>query len=161
MKLNISDYVYYALNGICLVSDIQELNLGNGIKKYYVLTPVNNKSTFFLPIDNEEILTKVKKLLTKNEIDQLIIESKDIIIDWPKNSKERTLYFQNLLKKDDLKTTIAIIRTISDKQKAENKLSPNDIVNLSNATSLVNTSLAYSLNISKDDVKDYIIDLIK
>jgi len=160
MKLNINEYVYYALNGICLVKDIQKLKIGNETKEYYVLNPINNSSTFYLPIDNEEILSKVKKLLTKEEIDKLILESKEITIDWPNNSKDRNSYIQQLLKLDDLKITIAIIRTINQKQIENCKVSPNDLINLSNAKNLVDTSLAYSLNIPKDNIVDYILNLI-
>lgn len=161
MKLNKNDYVYYAQNGVCLVNDIKKLKLGIEEKEYYILTPIESNQTLFLPFDNENALSKVKKILKKEEIDSLIIESKDININWPSNSKERNIYFQSLLKLDDLKTSIAIIRTISNKQKGDNKLSPNDLINLSNAQNLIHTSLAFSLKISKDEVKDYILELLK
>ncbi len=161
MKLKINDYVYYALNGICKVCDIQSLNLGNETKNYYILSPINSTHTFFIPTDNDIALSKIKKILNKEEIDQLIIESKNINIDWPKNSKERNVYLQGLLKLDDFKTTVAVIAKIIKTQESENKLSSNDLIILSNAQNLINTSLAYSLNISKDDVSDYILNILK
>ena len=160
MKLKINDYVYYTLNGICLVSDIKKLKLGNEENEYYILTPINTKQTIFLPTNNENVLSKVKKILSKDEIDQLIINSKSIIIEWPKNSKERNVYFQNLLKLDDLPTTIALIKTIIQRKNDDNKLSPNDLSILSNAQNLIHTSLAYSLKMSNDEVKEYIINLL-
>ena len=160
MTFKINDYVYYALNGICIISDIKEMKIGNEIHKYYVLSPINGSTTFFIPSDNKEIMNKIKKVLSKEEIDKLIIESINVEIIWHKNSKDRNVYFQNLLKQDDLKITIAIIRTIIEKQEIDNKMSPSDLLHLANAENLVHSSLAYSLNITKDEVKDYILNII-
>lgn len=161
MTFKINDYVYYALNGICIISDIKEMKIGNEIHKYYVLSPINGSSiNFFIPSDNKEIMNKIKKVLSKEEIDKLIIESINVEIIWHKNSKDRNVYFQNLLKQDDLKITIAIIRTIIEKQEVDNKMSPSDLLHLANAENLVHSSLTYSLNITKDEVKDYILNII-
>ena len=34
MKININDHVYYALNGVCKVTNIQKLKLENEVKDY-------------------------------------------------------------------------------------------------------------------------------
>ena len=161
MKLNINDHVYYALNGICEVKDIQNLKIGNEEKEYYVLNPINSSTTLFVPTDNLDTLSKIKKILKKEEIDNLIKESKNINLEWLKNSKDRNIYFQNLIKKDDLKTSIALINLIYTKQKEDTKVSPNDLLILSNVQNNIHSSLSYSLNITKDEVKDYILNILK
>ena len=150
MKLNINDHVYYALNGICEVKDIQKLKIGNEKKEYYVLNPINSSTTLFVPTDNLDTLSKIKKILRKEEINNLIKESKNINLEWLKNSKDRNVYFQNLIKKDDLKTSIALINLIYTKQKEDTKVSPNDLLILSNVQNLIHSSLSYSLNITKE-----------
>ena len=161
MKLNINDYVYYALNGICKITNIQKLKIGNEEKEYYILTPLNTSTTLFVPTDNINILSKIKKILKKEEIDNLIKESKNINLEWLKNSKERNIYFQNLIKKDDLKISIAIVNLIYTKQKEDIKVSPNDLSILSNVQNNIHTALSYSLNIKKEEVKDYILNILK
>lgn len=128
MKLNINDHVYYALNGICEVKDIQKLKIGKEEKEYYVLNPINSSTTLFVPTDNLDTLSKIKKILKKEEINNLIKESKNINLEWLKSSKDRNVYFQNLIKKDDLKTSIALINLIYTKQKEDAKVSPNDLL---------------------------------
>ena len=150
MKLNINDHVYYALNGICEVKDIQKLKIGNEKKEYYVLNPINSSTTLFVPTDNLDTLSKIKKILKKEKINNLIKESKNINLEWLKNSKDRNVYFQNLIKKDDLKTSIALINLIYTKQKEDTKVSPNDLLILSNVQNLIHSSLSYSLNITKE-----------
>lgn len=161
MKLNINDHVYYALNGICEVKDIKNLKIGKEEKEYYVLNPINSSTTLFVPTDNLDTLSKIKKILKKEEINNLIKESKNINLEWLKNSKDRNVYFQNLIKKDDLKTSIALINLIYTKQKEDTKVSPNDLLILSNVQNLIHSSLSYSLNITKDEVKDYILNILK
>ena len=56
MKINTNNHVYYALNGVCKVTNIQKLKLGNEEKEYYVLNPINSSTTLFVPTNNLETL---------------------------------------------------------------------------------------------------------
>ena len=72
MKININDHVYYALNGVCKITNIQKLKLVNEEKKYYVLSSINSYTTLFVPTNNLETLSKIKKILTKDEVKDYI-----------------------------------------------------------------------------------------
>ena len=56
MKINTNDHVYYALYGVCKVTNIQKLKLGNEEKEYYVLNTINSSTTLFVPTNNLETL---------------------------------------------------------------------------------------------------------
>lgn len=73
MKINTNNHVYYALNGVCKVTNIQKLKLGNEEKEYYVLNPINSSTTLFVPTNNLETLSKIKKILTKDEVKDYIL----------------------------------------------------------------------------------------
>ena len=61
MKINTNDHVYYALNWVYKVTNIQKLKLGNEEKEYYVLSSINSYTTLFVPTNNLETLWKLKK----------------------------------------------------------------------------------------------------
>ena len=42
-------------------------------KKYYVLTPINSSTTLFVPTNNLETLSKINKILTKDEVKDYIL----------------------------------------------------------------------------------------
>ena len=73
MKINTNDHVYYALNWVYKVTNIQKLKLGNEEKEYYVLNPINSSTTLFVPTNNLETLSKIKKILTKDEVKDYIL----------------------------------------------------------------------------------------
>ena len=73
MKINTNNHVYYALNGVCKVTNIQKLKLENEEKEYYVLNTINSSTTLFVPTNNLETLSKIKKILTKDEVKDYIL----------------------------------------------------------------------------------------
>ena len=73
MKINTNDHVYYALNWVYKVTNIQKLKLGNEEKECYVLTTINSSTTLFVPTNNLETLSKIKKILTKDEVKDYIL----------------------------------------------------------------------------------------
>ena len=68
----VDDIVTYGINGVCKVAAIEEKNLMGMKKDYLVLKPLNgDKSTFYVPVDSENLLSKMKKLLSEDEINEL------------------------------------------------------------------------------------------
>ena len=59
------EYVIYGSSGVCRVGDVTTLNLENIPKDraYYVLFPMNNKGTIYVPVDVAS--TKMRRVLTK------------------------------------------------------------------------------------------------
>ena len=73
MKINTNNHVYYALNGVFKLTNIQKLKLGNEEKECYVLNTINSFTTLFVPTNNLETLSKIKKILTKDEVKDYIL----------------------------------------------------------------------------------------
>ena len=69
----INDYVVYGSNGVCKVTDIEQVTLRNEELEYYILSPVyNEKMTIKTPVNNQKIL--MRELMTKAEIVNLLKE---------------------------------------------------------------------------------------
>ena len=67
-------------------------------KTYFVLKPVgSNGPTIFAPTDNEVVLRKLRRLLTKEEIHKLIDSMPEENAVWVTNENERKERYKNIL----------------------------------------------------------------
>ena len=70
---NKNDIVLYGNQGVCKVFDIVKKEMANEVNEYYVLKPVNDvHSTVYVPTQNEKLTSKMKKVLSVEEIYDLI-----------------------------------------------------------------------------------------
>ena len=63
----IGDTVLYGREGVCKIKDIVTRKLNNIDKQYYFLTPLDDHITILVPTDNEEALSKMRKVLSKKD----------------------------------------------------------------------------------------------
>ena len=69
----VNDTVAYSSQGICTVSEICKRDIGGSMVDYYVLKPVySGNSTVFVPLDNEVLTAKMRRVLSPEEIYALI-----------------------------------------------------------------------------------------
>ncbi len=75
-RIEKGQYVTYGTNGICLVADIRDMSFVAETEKnkYYVLEPVSTSaSTIFVPAGNQQLVSNIRPLMTKKEIDSLLL----------------------------------------------------------------------------------------
>lgn len=119
----IGSLVIYRSEGVCVVSDIREESFGTiGEKeKYYILMPVNDeKSTLFVPLNNEKLCSMIRVLLSADEIMSLCDELRDTRFEWIEDNRSRNTYFKDLLSVGDRRDVIVIVNTICDRIKQMN-----------------------------------------
>lgn len=160
---NIDDAVLYGVNGICTISDIEEKIINKEKKRYYVLKPVYNKaSTLFVPMDNEQLMAKMKKLLSKAEIYELIDNIKDEEIHWIDNEQERNKRYSEILKSGDRYEIMKMIRALyNHRQKIKDtgrKFHVADEKIMRAAESILHEEFAYVLDIKREQVTDFIVE---
>ena len=117
----IGSYVIYRAEGVCVISDIREESFGAiGEKnKYYILSPMNDeKSTVFVPVDNERLCSMIRKLLSAEEIEALVSELKGERIEWIPDSRGRNLRYREMFSLGDRRDMIVLANTIVEIMKA-------------------------------------------
>ena len=69
----VNDVIIYGTQGVCEIMGIEEKIISGAKKKYYVLKPVEDQgATIYAPTENEQVLKKMRRLLTEGEINDLI-----------------------------------------------------------------------------------------
>ncbi len=159
--LKFNQKVSYGTTGVCVVEGIEEKKIGREIKRYYVLKPVSQStSTVFLPADNEKLLAKVRRVLTADEVNDIIKTSKEEPDIWPENDAERKITFNGIITSGDPKACLVMMRSLQNRQ---NVLSSNgkrlhiaDERALKEARRLVHDEFAVALDMKTDEICSYL-----
>lgn len=162
----INDMVLYGTNGVCKLVDIDVRDCGGRMVEYYILKPIYaSNSTVFVPVNNEKLTSKMRYVLTKEEIDEkirLIPESSPGWIDDERTRKER---FKDIVSRADTFELIQLIKTLLEHQEAVmargKKLHVADERMLQEAEKMICDEFSYVLGISKEEVPSYITDSMK
>jgi len=109
----VNDVIIYGAQGVCKITDIEEKIVSGQKKSYFVLKPVGDQgSTIFAPTDNEIVLKKMRRLLTKDEIHKLIDSMRWENALWVANETERKELYKSILAKGDHTELIKMIKAI-------------------------------------------------
>ena len=164
-KYNKGDFVVYGTNGICKIDDVQKMTFPMEKEEhtYYVLKPKGNSaSILFVPEHREELVSKMRYVLKKDEIDNILLGTSESNVKWIDDRNSRNNYFKKILSEGKPEEFLELIRCILERKAilAENgkKLSLADEAILSSAEKLVREEFSFVLGISEDGVTEYIKD---
>ena len=164
---DIGEYVSYGINGMCNIEDIRPMQLSQCVEKmmYYILRPESNpKSTIFVPVNNQKLVSKMRELMTKDEINAMLERMKDRTLEWEKDVRFRTESFHEILNNGVNQDLILMIRCLHRKRQEliqlGKKLPARDSNTLKTAERLVEEEFAHVLHIKCEEVSDYIRDVL-
>ena len=159
--------VVYGTNGICVIEDITEMSFERGREKsrYFVLVPENSRgSKVYVPADNENLMSKIRPLMTKEEIDELLTGMRDREFAWEKDRRFRTVNFHEIMVNGVTQELLLMIRCIYMRKleldQVGKKLPAADTNTLKSAEKLVEEEFSHVLGIEREDVGTYIRSVI-
>lgn len=159
----IGENVVYGGNGVMTVVDIREERFGDALRSYYVLREVGSRSESltFVPVDNEKLVSQMRKLLTKDEILQVLHSAKDAPdCEWAKDSRSRAECFRQIMESGDRLKIISMIRTIynagirREDEGKKNFLSDENAMH--KAEKLLYSEFSLVLGIPEEDVPEFV-----
>lgn len=162
----INDVIIYGTNGVCKIVDVEEKNVSGTKKKYFVLKPIHeNGATIFAPTDNENVLKKMRKLLTEKEINALIDSMPNENTTWVANENERKELYKSIIISGNHLELIKMIKAIYAHKKAREdegkRLHMADERFYKDAEQILYNEFQYVLKLtSKDDLMKYILSRI-
>lgn len=164
--LELNETVMYGTTGVCTVEKIEEKKIGKITKSYYVLKPVaNTASTVYVPTDNEKLLSKVRRVISKAEIDEILSAVSGESDIWPESDGERKLKFGEIIASGDRKACLVMLRTLYKHQnmltKVGKRLHMADERAMKEARRLISDEFSVALGIDSDEVGAYLRANIK
>lgn len=158
---NVNDAVVYGSNGVCLITAIEERDFSGENVEYYILQPVGNqKNTFYVPTKNSILKNKMRSVFSRNEIDKLIGNMDRECCIWIDNDVKRKEEYRKIIEKGDRRELVRLIKTLYEKSvelsNQHKKLHSADERFLKDAENILYDEFAYSLDIPREKVVDYI-----
>ena len=162
----INDVVVYGAQGVCKIVGIDEQKIDGVNKKYFVLKPQDNRgTTFYVPTWNEKALAKMRKVMTKQDVDALIDSMPSKTPTWIANENERKETYKKVLASGDQAAIISMIQAIylhKKEREAEGKrLHMSDEYFMKDAEQLLYNEWQYVLNMDKAGLMAYIFERIE
>ncbi len=157
----IGQTVLYGAEGVCTIEERKMMKVGHTKASYYVLKPVyRNTSTIFVPEDNALLVSRMRPILSPDEIRQLLSEVTQEELIWIEDPNERKVEYQKILCGGERIWLVRLIRTLylrrQQLQKSGKHLRNGDEQLLRDAEKLLNDEFALVLNISQHEVPEYI-----
>lgn len=162
----IHDVVVYGTQGVCQIVGIDEQKIDREVKKYFVLKPkADQAATFYVPTWNEKALSKMRKVLTPEEVNVLIDSMPGMDSSWIANEAVRKETYKKVLASGDHAAIISMIQTLylhKKEREAEGKrLHMSDERFMKDAEQLLFNEWQYVLNMEKTELMAYIFGRIE
>ncbi len=158
--LSINDYVNYSVQGICKIEDIRSIRFKYeaNSRDYYILRPINQENTvIYVPVDNPKLIERTQPILSPDEIDRIISETRDESIPWISDCKERALQFNKILSNRDKRQLLLLAKCLYTKSKESRKgLAYSDGQIPKRVEAIIEQEFSFSLKISKESIGEYI-----
>jgi CarD family transcriptional regulator len=161
----INEYIVYGNDGVCKVEGIGKPDFAGVVndKKYYMLKPVFcDNSTIYTPIDNSTVI--MRRVMTSEEVRELIDSIPEISTIDESNHRALEGKYKEAINTMDCREWVKIIKTVYEKKQNEpisgKRIGQIDKKYMKQAEDLLYSELSIPLNIPKENVEQYITDLL-
>lgn len=157
----VGNTVIYKNDGVCKITEIIIRTFREKEIEYYVLNPVHNQNAEILvPKNNPDLVGKMRKVLTKEEIIQIIEAMPDEEEIWILNETDRKEKYREILNSGDRTELVRLIKTLyvhkQNQKQCGRKLHLADEKILRDAEKMLFDEFAYVLEIAPEEVLEYI-----
>ena len=155
--IRVGDTVVYGANGVCDVTGIEERSFGGQKNDYYILRPVSGAgSTVYVPVNNERLTSRMKRMLNEEEIRDLISRTDAADIGFTSSDNERRTRYKECFERGDRGEIISYVKAVLAHQdevtSAGKKLHICDERFLSTAVKVLYEEFTIVLKIEPEDV---------
>lgn len=158
---NINDAVMYSTYGVCRIKSIEKRDFSGEDVEYYVLQPVgDDRNTFYVPTGDSPMKDKMRRVYTREEVEELIGVMPDEGSIWIENDIQRKEEYRRILDAGDRRELVKLIKTLyirrQELEEKHKKLHSTDERFLRDAENMLYDEFAYALGIPKEEVLPYI-----
>lgn len=146
---------------VCRVEGKERLKIGATRAEYYILKPVYRPgATIYVPADNAQLVARMRRVLSAQEIENLLEEVAQDVVAWVDDPNERRETYGRILTGGDRCVLMRMIRTLYSRRQqlrtAGKQLRTGDDQLLRDAERLLHDEFAYVLQIPQAAVPEYI-----
>ncbi len=158
--------VVYGIHGVCVIIDREVRVINRKKVEYYVLAPIGQPNArFYVPTQSETAVAKLRPLLSREDLDNLISSPQSMIDSWIPDENQRKQRYHELINSGDRAALIAMVRTLLVHKEHQissgRKFHLCDETFLRDAQKLLSSEFALVLDMEPDQVSNYIHEKIK
>ena len=162
----VNDTIMYGTQGICKIVEITEKDFMGTKKEYYVLKPISDASaTLYAPMNNAKTEAKMRRILSEEEIYELIDTMPYEEANWIRNENDRKEKYKNIIISGDRVELIRMIKALyyqKREREADGKhLYISDERFMKDAERILYDEFQYVLKVEKEELMNYIFDRIE
>ena len=110
----LGDLLVYGVHGVCKIIELQVQVVNRKKVEYFVLEPIMHPgSKFFVPSQNEAALAKLRPILSKEQIEEIVASDASRAACWIDDENRRKLYYKELLTSGDRAALISMLRALN------------------------------------------------
>lgn len=163
---NVNDTILYGTHGVCRIEEKAEKEFMGSKKEYYVLKPLSNPSgTLFVPVGSEKAESKMRRILSQEEIYELIRTMPYEEANWIERENERKEEYRRIIAGGDRSELIRMIKALyfhKKKREEEGKrLYLSDERFFHEAERILYEEFQYVLNIEREELLPLIFEQIQ
>ncbi len=157
----IGDLVMYGIHGACRITDEEVRTVDKKQVSYFVLTPLEQPGARFLvPMHNENALKKLRRVLSREELEALLASPQVRQDAWIADENRRKQRYRELISLGDRAALLQMVRTLhlhrQEQQALGRKLHQCDDNFLKDAQRLIETEFSLTLGLEPAAVSRYI-----
>ena len=157
----IGEQVLYGIHGICTITGIERMRFGKERANYYVLEPREQPGAkFYVPVANEAAVAKLRSLLSREELLELLHSEEVRNYPWIADEGQRKLRFKELINSGDRAQLMGMIGALHrhrrEQQRLGKRLHQCDDGFLKDAQKMMNAELAYIMGLEPDEIQPFI-----
>ena len=162
----VNDTIMYGTQGICKIVEITEKDFMGTKKEYYVLKPISDEgATLFAPVNNEKIESKMRRILSEEEIYELVETMPYEEGNWIHNENERKEQYKKIIAGGDRTELIRMIKALyfhKKEREADGKhLYLSDERFFKEAERILYDEFQYALKIRREELMEFIFNRIE
>lgn len=161
MQFQIGDMVVYGIHGVCKITGVEKRAMDRKIVEYYVLMPTQQSDArFYVPMHNPAAMGKLRKVLSKQELMELLQSEEIRTASWIANESARKDKYRVLITQADCVQLIRMIRALhfhkQAQQAAGKKLHLCDENFMKDAERVIRSEVSAVMEIPPESVGEFI-----
>ena len=109
----VGDHVLYGIHGVCRIAGLEQRIIDRKRVEYFILEPVNQvEARFYVPTGNPAALSKLRKVLNREELDRLLCSAEACQDCWIPDDNQRRNRYRELISSGDRAALLAMVGTL-------------------------------------------------
>ena len=163
--VHVNDTIVYGTQGVCRIDEVSRKNFSGKPVEYYVLTPLDNsRSTIYVPVQNENLVGKMRRVLSAEEVYGIIQKMPEEESEWIENENQRKEKYREILAKGDRLELVRMIKSLYQHQQEQlakgKKFYVSDERFFHEAEKMLYEEFALVLHIKPEQVLPFILEQI-